>query len=139
MKRLKYLIQFIVFVLLTIFAVANSHKTQVYYWDQKPIIGEPMTTIEETDIGEETEITQSGIPVFLLVFIAFGAGWVISWLYDFTRIKGIKKDLKKTRKQLRKKDTEMETIQQELKEAQGPEMPQETEEGASEQDQDEEQ
>ena len=114
MRRLKYVIYFVVFVMLMIFAVSNSHKTVIYYWDQQPLFGGKIVqTSEEIDVAEQDSAEYRGIPVFLVDFVCFGIGWVASWFFGWAVMKRLKKNNKKLRKELEALEAEMQKMQEE--------------------------
>jgi len=81
LKRLRYIGLFLVFVLLMIFSVSNSHSVYLYFWSSHPLplLGSAYPDGTPDPPPPEAVAEPRPIPVYLLVFLCAGGGFVFSW------------------------------------------------------------
>lgn len=110
MKRLKYLLGFLVLIVVVIFAVSNDHATHVNYWKNRPVPLLGYTNPSPDEISPEPSkipATARPIPVYLLVAGIFILGFLFSWLFSFADSRFMRRELKHLRRELTVKEEEL--------------------------------
>ncbi len=104
MKFVKFFAAFVVLVLFTMFATANTHTVPLYaFLKGQSLIGYVQ---QETT----TNPIPSQLPVFLIVFLSFGLGFIVAWILNVSVNRSHKKNIKKLKKENREQNIELEKL-----------------------------
>ena len=113
MKRLILVFLFLLsLAVLIIFSISNMESVTLNIWPNQPL---PLLGYEEvkyqSESSSEISITEPrGIPVFLLVFMSVGLGFVLACFFSiFLHLKD-KKEIGKLKKIIRKNEKEIDSL-----------------------------
>ena len=107
MKFIKFFTAFVILVLFTMFATANTHTVPIYaFLKGQSLIGYIQ---QGTDAINITHIPKE-LPIFLIVFIFFGLGFIVAWFMNISINRKHKKSVKKLRRQIKEQDMELQKL-----------------------------
>lgn len=100
MKIAKFFIGFLIICAFTMFATANLQKIQVnFLFDNQPLLGYHEAEQPNNNGSTETIRTPREVPLFLLLFVTFGLGFLVSWILSAGLVRKHKKNAKTLTKQ----------------------------------------
>lgn len=88
MKIAKVFIGFVIIVLFTLFATANIEEVHVNFLSKS-----------QSMLGYDKQEEPKTIPLFVVIYVSFGAGFIVAWFLGGTLVRMHKRNLKKLQKQ----------------------------------------
>ena len=100
MKLMKFFLGFIVICLFTLFATANLEQVQISFpFSDYSLLGMKTTVIKNSEGNDQTSTEPRKVPLYLVIFVTFGFGFITSWVLSSGIMRALRKNLKKTQKQ----------------------------------------
>jgi uncharacterized integral membrane protein len=112
LKRLKIVLGLVVFGLLMVFAVSNDHAVYINFGKGHPLplLGSEYPPGTPDPPPPDAEKVPRPIPVYLLVFLCFGAGFVVSWAMGTAERLQMKRVLKQKVQEIRELNKEIDEL-----------------------------
>lgn len=113
MKFFKFFLGFVIICIFTVFATSNMQRIHLNFLSSS-LIGYQSIEKENAAVREtnqtEPEKTPRQIPVFLLVYMSFAIGFIVSWFLSIGMNKGHKKKIKLLTSETKKQTKELESL-----------------------------